>query len=70
MNDTSVYKTITCTGSLCPPNAVPYVQNTQNNAYPPSGAVFGTCAGGVLTGCATATASAFLDIANDPDHMR
>jgi hypothetical protein len=70
VNDTSVYVSRTCTGALCPPNAVPYVQNNQNNALAPAGSTFATCAGGVLAGCQTAVATPFPDISNDPDHMR
>ena len=70
VNDTTSYATSVCTGALCPPGAVPYVQNTQNNAYAPAGATFATCAGGALGGCASAVATPFADVSNDPDHMR
>ena len=70
VNDTSAYPTSVCTGALCPPGAVPYVQNSQNNAYAPAGSTFATCAGGTVAGCTTAVATTLADVSNDPDHMR
>ena len=66
--DTSYYPTTVCSGALCPSNALPYVQNTQNNALAPAGAFFATCSGGNVAGCATAVATNIPDISNDPDH--
>jgi hypothetical protein len=68
INDTSVYPTSKCT-SMCPTDAVPFIQNNQNNALVMSTVAFGACGSAGAVGCASAVASSFMDIANDPDHM-
>ena len=69
INDTLYYPTNTCSGALCPTGATSYVQNIGNNAIPPAGAQFGTCAPASLSGCATAGPTTFGDISNDPDYV-
>jgi hypothetical protein len=68
INDTAHYPTLTCSGSLCPTNGVPYMQNTLNKAIPSAGTTFSTCFPSGTTGCATAVPTSLQDISNDPDY--